>query len=74
MELEPRRGDLLGFGVEGPLRMGFLDEEDGGVLRCYDCMYETWDGSVQYCGRHYHGKDNFDLEELNDGADGYRFL
>ena len=37
--------DLLGFGI-GPLGMGFLDEEDGGVLRCYDCMYETWDGSV----------------------------
>ena len=38
--------DLLGSGIEGPLGMGFLDEEDGGVLRCYDCMYETWDGSV----------------------------
>ena len=36
--------DLLGFGIEGPLGMGFLDEEDGAVLRCYDCMYETWDG------------------------------
>ena len=36
--------DLLGSGIEGPLGMGFLDEEDGGVLRCYDCMYETWDG------------------------------
>ena len=32
--------DPLGFGI-GPLGMGFLDEEDGGVLRCYDCMYET---------------------------------
>ena len=41
------RRDPLGFGIEGPLGIGFLDEEDGGVLRCYDCMYETWDGSVQ---------------------------
>ena len=69
------RRDPLGFGIEGPLGIGFLDEEDGGVLRCYDCMYETWDGNVQYCGKHYHGgDDNFDLEELNDDADGYRFF
>ena len=28
-----------------------------------------------HCGRHYHGEnDNFDLNELNDDADGYRFL
>ena len=40
VELEPCWGDPLGFGI-GPLGMGFLDEEDGGVLRCYDCMYET---------------------------------
>ena len=38
--------DLLGFGIEGPLGMGFLDEEDGGVPRCYDCMYGAWDGGV----------------------------
>ena len=29
-----------GFGMEGPLGMGFLDEEDGGALRCHDYMYE----------------------------------
>ena len=28
-----------------------------------------------HCGRYYHGEnDNFDLNELNDDADGYRFL
>ena len=26
MELEPCWGDPLGFGIEGPLGMGFLDE------------------------------------------------
>ena len=36
-----------GFGMEGPLGMGFLDEEDGGALRCHDYMYEIWDGSMK---------------------------
>ena len=32
-------------------------------------------GVCVHCMRHYHGGDDiFDLEELNDGADGCRFL
>ena len=32
-------------------------------------------GVCSHCGRHYHGEnDNFGMEELNDDADGYRFL
>ena len=33
--------------MEGPLGIIFLDEEDGGVLRCYGCMCEIWDGIVK---------------------------
>ena len=38
--LELGGGGALGFDMEGPLGMGFLDEEDGGALRCHDYMYE----------------------------------
>ena len=63
-------GGALGFDMEGPLGMGFLDEEDGGVLRCYDCMHEIWDGVCSHCGRLYQGEEDFDPDELDDDGDG----
>jgi hypothetical protein len=39
---------------------GFLDDEDGGVYRCYDCMHEIWDGICSSCGRVYHNIDEED--------------
>ena len=72
MELEPCWGDLLGFGIEGHLGMGFLDE------MYWDAMIACMKHGIGVCshrGRHYRGEDdNFNLEELNDDADGYRFL
>lgn len=32
---------------------GILDDEDGGVYRCYDCMHEIWNGVCSNCGREY---------------------
>ncbi|THV05675.1 hypothetical protein K435DRAFT_773633 [Dendrothele bispora CBS 962.96] len=37
--------------------MGMLDQEDGGIYRCLECMHEIWDGvcTNPRCGREYGG-------------------
>ncbi|KAF7982807.1 hypothetical protein HWV62_25735 [Athelia sp. TMB] len=45
---------------------GILDEEDGGLFRCYDCLHEIWDGVCSGCGRDYGPgeDDDFDIRDL----------
>ena len=50
-------------GSEDERGAGILDDEDGGVYRCYDCLHEIWDGLCSNCGRAY---PNFDGDE-DDG-------
>ncbi|KAJ7721021.1 hypothetical protein B0H16DRAFT_1699790 [Mycena metata] len=40
--------------------MGMLDQEDGGVYRCLDCMHEIWNGICTSCHREYPGHADFD--------------
>lgn len=43
---------------------GILDDEDGGVYRCYDCLHEIWDGVCSGCGRGYPGIDGEDDDDF----------
>ena len=65
---------MAGGGVGGA---GFLDHEDGGVYRCYDCMHEIWDGLCSNCGRAYPAFDesdedyDFENDLLSDDGDDF---
>lgn len=48
--------------------LGRYDEEDG-VYRCFDCMYEIEDGTCPSCGRQYPGHAFFRQHELSDEDD-----
>lgn len=53
--------------VGGP---GILDEEDGGMFRCYDCLHEIWDGVCSGCGREYDGDDDgFEIRDLGTDSE-----
>ncbi|KAJ7178047.1 hypothetical protein C8R46DRAFT_668880 [Mycena filopes] len=43
--------------------MGMLDQEDGGVYRCLDCMHEIWNGVCTNCQRVYQGHADYDGED-----------
>lgn len=58
-------------GAHGP---GVIEDEEDGVLRCEDCLYEIFDGACVHCGRvfnqlaHEGGYDEGDDdEELEEG-------
>ena len=75
-----RKAGHLGHGFEVEQLMmdeimgggaGILDDEDGGVYRCYDCLHEIWDGVCSNCGRLYpnvdeDADDDFELEHELD--------
>lgn len=48
--------------------LGLLDEEDGGVFRCYDCLHEIWDGICSHCGREYLFNEDYDAFDDDDDA------
>lgn len=80
----------IGHGIGGILAdeigagAGFLDDEDGGIFRCYDCMHEIWDGVCSHCGRAYpdYDEDGDDLgfgdplvsDDDLDGEDGIGWM
>jgi hypothetical protein len=46
---------------------GILDDEDGGIYRCYHCLHEIWNGVCSNCGRRYHNLDEDDEDDYEFG-------
>lgn len=51
--------DNMGYMTGAMGGSGIEDDEDG-VMRCYDCMHEIWDGVCSNCGREYRDPDEYD--------------